>query len=303
MEYTNNDMTNGCYHSCCQNCPYSYCCCMRGPQGESGPVGARGQQGVQGEPGPAGPQGMQGEQGPQGETGLQGATGPRGPQGVQGQRGETGLQGPQGLQGEPGPAGPLGPQGERGPQGPQGVQGEPGPQGIQGEQGPEGPQGIQGERGPAGPSGALPPVYANLLSTSAQTLTVPAAFGAAPVRLYLTGVSGADAFTVSADGTTITIRLPGLYLFDYGIIPATGADATAGTAVGLAVNGTGFFDAFSVVQNGVQAGKTVAFMLSAGSTVQLACTADCAHTLTLPSETFGNAYLTICRIGASFAEV
>ena len=117
---------------------------IRGPQGESGPVGPQGEPGLQGEQGIVGPQGSPGQAGEQGSQGEIGTTGQQGPVG---EMGETGLQGPQGETGPTGERGLTGPQGQRGPAGLQGHRGLTGPQGPPGEPGP------QGERGPAGPAG------------------------------------------------------------------------------------------------------------------------------------------------------
>ena len=85
---------------------------LKGPKGDTGPVG---------------PQGLTGPQGPKGDTGPQGLTGEQGPKG---DKGDVGPQGPQGIQGLTGPEGPIGPQGIQGPQGEKGDKGDTGSSGV-----------------------------------------------------------------------------------------------------------------------------------------------------------------------------
>ena len=85
---------------------------LKGPKGDTGPIG---------------PQGLTGPQGPKGDTGPQGLTGEQGPKG---DKGDTGPQGPQGIQGLTGPEGPIGPQGIQGPQGEKGDKGDTGSSGV-----------------------------------------------------------------------------------------------------------------------------------------------------------------------------
>ena len=85
---------------------------LKGPKGDTGPVG---------------PQGLTGPQGPKGDTGPEGLTGEQGPKG---DKGDVGPQGPQGIQGLTGPEGPIGPQGIQGPQGEKGDKGDTGSSGV-----------------------------------------------------------------------------------------------------------------------------------------------------------------------------
>ena len=85
---------------------------LKGPKGDTGPVG---------------PQGLTGPQGPKGDTGPEGLTGEQGPKG---DKGDVGHQGPQGIQGLTGPEGPIGPQGIQGPQGEKGDKGDTGSSGV-----------------------------------------------------------------------------------------------------------------------------------------------------------------------------
>lgn len=85
---------------------------LKGPKGDTGPIG---------------PQGLTGPQGPKGDTGPQGLTGEQGPKG---DKGDVGPQGPQGIQGLTGPEGPIGPQGIQGPQGEKGDKGDTGSSGV-----------------------------------------------------------------------------------------------------------------------------------------------------------------------------
>lgn len=104
-----------------------------GPKGEPftyedfTPEQLEGLKGPKGDTGPVGPQGLTGPQGPKGDTGPQGLTGEQGPKG---DKGDTGPQGPQGIQGLTGPEGSIGPQGIQGPQGEKGDKGDTGSSGV-----------------------------------------------------------------------------------------------------------------------------------------------------------------------------
>ena len=112
---------------------------ISGKEGPPGPKGdpftyedftpeqLEGLKGPKGDTGPVGPQGLTGPQGPKGDTGPQGLTGEQGPKG---DKGDVGPQGPQGIQGLTGPEGPIGPQGIQGPQGEKGDKGDTGSSGV-----------------------------------------------------------------------------------------------------------------------------------------------------------------------------
>jgi len=92
------------------------------------------------------------QRGPQGDTGAVGATGASGPQGP---KGDTGATGATGLTGPPGAKGDAGATGAVGPAGPQGAKGNTGATGLTGATGSTGPTGATG---PQGPSDITPPV-------------------------------------------------------------------------------------------------------------------------------------------------
>lgn len=105
---------------------------LRGPPGDTGPIGDRG---------------------PAGATGPAGDPGPRGPTGLTGDRGDTGPQGARGEQGQPGNPGATGAKGDKGDTGDQGPAGADGRDGLDGEPGAEGPPGEPGDPGePGAPS-------------------------------------------------------------------------------------------------------------------------------------------------------
>lgn len=245
----------------------------------------------------------------------------QGPPGKQGEQGERGPIGPAGKQGERGPVGPAGKQGERGPVGPSGKQGERGLAGPPGMAATitigevqTGEPGINAQvtnsgssehavlnfvipRGENGECKESPPVYANLISTTAQTLKSPSNYGTAPISLKFKGFYSAKDFALSADGKTLTIYRSGVYAFGFGVIVETGVDVCKNTCMTLTLNTAGVVDSFSLVQNMEVASKTVTAVLSAGSRLQLTLSAEDAHTFTLPELVNGNAYLTIFRIG------
>ena len=200
------------------------------------------------------------------------------------------------IQGPPGPQGPVGPQGPAGPQGATGVQGPAGPQG---EQGPQGPQGPQGEQGPQGPAGTIPPVYANLFSTNAQTLNSTANYGSAAIPLTLNSTSSSADFTQSTDQTSLNVLQPGVYAVNYGVIVETGANPADNTCVVVTLNNASIINSFTIPQNQDAVSKTFVISLPSNSTLRLGLAAVNAQAFTLQALTHGNAYMTVYRIADS----
>jgi hypothetical protein len=99
---------------------------MRGPPGDTGPIGDTGP------PGPPGERGLTGNSGAPGPKGDPGEPGPQGARGQDGAPGTPGATGPKGDRGDPG---------EIGPEGPRGEQGDPGTPGADGQDGADGEPG------------------------------------------------------------------------------------------------------------------------------------------------------------------
>ena len=140
---------------------------MRGPPGESGPIG---------DTGPPGPVGERGLTGNSGSPGPKGEPGEPGPQGARGEIGQPG------TPGATGPAGPTGSQGGIGPEGPAGPQGDPGPDGPIGPQGIQGPIGLTGDQGDQGDPGAPSFIISDMITRTAGDLSTTAPTGLIPAN-------------------------------------------------------------------------------------------------------------------------
>lgn len=140
--------------------------CQTMTVGKQGPKGAKGDPGARGATGATGPKGATGS--------ANGVTGPVGPTGATGQKGATGAIGLPGITGATGATGFQGLIGPTGPIGLPGLTGATGATGLIGEIGPTGPTGLTGLIGPTGPTGltgAVPILFSDIPSFSAQAMS------------------------------------------------------------------------------------------------------------------------------------
>ena len=164
--------------------------CCQGPIGSQGNPGIPGVPGTNGLPGSLGPKGDRGES-IKGDS-IKGDIGPRGEKGDFGSPGLKGENGSNGLQGQPGKIGPPGVAG---------LVGSPGIPGVKGQ------KGEMGQNRVSAFSAARSSGFTS--SSSGQTL---------PFETLHTNVG--DDFNAATG--RFTCEIPGIYIFTYNIITATG---------------------------------------------------------------------------------
>ena len=138
--------------------------------------------------------------------------------------------------------------------------------------------------------------YANLISTTAQTLNSTGNYGSAPITMTLSSVSSASDFTLAANQKSLNVLKSGVYAIGYGMIVYDGANPSSNTSMILSLNNSGILDSFTIPQNQEDASKFFVSPIPAGSTLQLGLAASSAATFKLQALTRGNAYLCIFRI-------